>query len=136
MYNKKIYQIPTILLLSVMLVACSSFIKTSYQTLGTTVHIVEAARQAYNNVYSLGGVSPDLDSKISALWPKYQDAMNAAISSSKAYQVATQNGLPASKEEVNIAIGNVEVLVNDLIALFSKAGVKDLPSNLAIERIK
>lgn len=136
MFNRNRVNVTVAVLLALSVIACSSFTKTAYQTLGTTATIVDTARQVYNSeFYDKGKVSPELDAQIDTVYKKYQLAMNTAITSVRMYQKLHDQGLPVSVEDINAGIVALENIVNELLTLFGKAGLpKSNP--VVIEKVK
>ena len=120
---RKFKGLPVILaVLIIPILACSSFVATSYQTLGTTATIVEDARQVYNDYYNQGKITPDVDAEVQKAYAAYQASMNTAIDAVKLYQA----GGSTDTTKINTVLSDVANLVNTLLDLFTKAGVPAL----------
>ena len=91
-----------------------SAVAIQYQTLSGVVNTVSVARGVYDTLYKAGKVSPELDAKVLDAYTKYQKIANAAITAAKLQLTATT---PASNE----FIPQLELLVNQLFALFGQA---------------
>jgi len=117
--------IAVILTLVLAVSACASFVRTSYVTVATVAQVVDVARGTYADFYAAGKVPQPVDDKVLIAYTKYQKSMHEAVSATRAYELSVKAaGTGASTDAVNKAIDALQLAVNDLFSLFTKAGLK------------
>ena len=101
-----------------------------YKTLSSVVNVVELGRTIYSDLYKRGRsnipgeaivVSQELDDKVLAVYTQYQSIGNKAIEVAKAQAAAANAGTPLMTD--NVFVPQLQALVNQLLDLFTKAGV-------------
>ena len=112
----------TIIVLAIVISACTTFVRTSYQTLSSVATIVDTARSGYNEFYKAGQVTPEFAAKVEKAYPIYQQAMMIAVQGVRAYQNLAATGAIVSPDSANKAIQNAQDATNDLLAAFAEAG--------------
>lgn len=119
--NTKKYTV--LLLMAIMVASCTTFVRTSYQTLSSVATLVNTAREGYNEFYSAGRITPELATKVEKAYPLYQASMNTAIAGVKAYQNLIATGAVVSPDSANKAIQTAQEDTNTLLAAFAEAGL-------------
>lgn len=131
---KKNRTLTSIIVLALMVSACASFVKTSYQTLYSVATVVDTARKTYNDFYKKGDVSPELALKVEKAYMTYQGAMTLAVNSVRFYQEKQKAGEKISPAAANASITVAQDAVNLLLNVFTEAGVpKQYP--VTIEKV-
>lgn len=124
-----------VMIATMLVAACGTFVKTSYQTLSSVATIVDTARGAYNEFYKAGKVTPELAKTVEKSYAVYQVSMNFAIQSVRAYQNLASKGSVVSPDSANKAIQDAQDCTNALLTAFSDAGVPK-QEKVLIEKIK
>ncbi len=132
--NTNTKKITVLLTMAIMLAACTTFVRTSYQTLSSVATIVDTARGGYNEFYKAGQITPELATKVEKAYPVYQAAMQVAISGVRAYQNLAATGIIVSPDSANKAIQDAQDATNALLATFAEAGLPKTDP-LVIEKI-
>ncbi len=112
----------TMIILAITVTACTTFVRTSYQTLSSVATIVDTARNGYNEFYKAGMVKPELAAKVEQAYPIYQQSMGLAVQAVKAYQNLAATGVIVPPDSANLAIQNAQDKTNELLAVFAEAG--------------
>jgi len=112
----------TVVVLAVLLTACATFVRTSYQTLSSVATIVDTARNGYNEFYKAGQITPELAAKVEKAYQIYQQAMGVAVQAVRAYQNLAATGVVVSPDSANKAIQDAQDATNTLLSAFADAG--------------
>jgi hypothetical protein len=100
-------------------------VAVEYKALSSVVNVVELGRTIYSDLYRQGKVSKELDDKVAIIYAEYQRIGNQAIAVARAQAAAANAGTPIFTD--NIFVPQLQALVNQLLELFTKAGVPAQP---------
>lgn len=120
---KKLFTIASILVATAIFSGCANPQKTTYESVGATVLVVESALKAYDQFALAGKTTVAQNEQVSAAYTKYQSAMLVVIDAGAVYSATSATNTPAAQLALNQAEVNFTTEVTDLENLIKSFGV-------------